>query len=466
MKKIIKGGTIVTALEESIGDILISDGIIEAIGADLCIDDAEVIDAKGLYVLPGGVDQHTHFSFNYKGESVRGFETSDAAAVGGTTTVIDFVNQAPGKTIIDSINEYNKNDVQDKAMVDYSFHGIVFEASDDVFKEIPKLPEAGIPTLKLFMAYKGMPFHCDDEAVFRALKASTEAGVTIMVHAENADVIDVLQKELIESGETGPYGHALSRPPYVEVEATQRAISLAILADAPLYIVHVSAKGAMEAIRTASNEGYPIYGETCTHYLVLDTENLAKPDFEGGKYVCSPALRSEEHRDSLWMAINKGWLNAVSSDHCGFDWEKQKHMGIDDFTNIPNGCPGLQDRLGVLWTTGVATGKISPSKFVDLFATTPAKVNGIDHVKGHLGVGLDADIVLFNPNKNMIISNENRLHGVDFDPYEGFAQKGVVEKVFLRGELIAEDGKYVGSQGQGKFVPGKPFGLAYGGIKK
>ncbi|MED4207207.1 amidohydrolase family protein, partial [Neobacillus mesonae] len=239
-----------------------------------------------------------------------------------------------------------------------------------------------------------LPFHSDDEAVFKALKAAKEAGVTVMIHAENADVIDLLQKECLEKGQVEPYYHAVSRPTLVEVEATQRVINLAKLAGAPVYIVHVSAKEVMEVIKDAHDSGVPVYGETCTQYLVLDKEDLAKPNFEGAKYVLSPALRSEEDRVGLWEAINKGWLNAVSSDHCGFNWEKQKHMGVDNFTNIPNGAPGVQDRLAILWTEGVEKGRISRQRLVDLYATKPAQINGIDHKKGHIGVGLDADIVI------------------------------------------------------------------------
>lgn len=466
MSLLIKNGTIVTAIDEYVGDILVEGEKIVSIGKDLGVNADEVVDAKGMYVLPGGVDQHVHFSFDYKGSKVKGFETSNAALVGGTTTLIEFVNQKPGKGIAESIKEYEKEEVKGVAMVDYAFHGVVFEATEELFKEIPYLPESGIPTLKLFMAYKGFPYHCDDEDVFKALKASRDTGVTIMVHAENADVIDVLQKELLAKGETGPYGHALSRPPHVEVEATQRAISLAKLADAPLYVVHVSAKGAMEAIRDASNNGMPIYGETCTHYLTLDVENLNKPNFEGAKYVCSPALRTKEHRDALWTAVRKGWLNAISSDHCGFNWKIQKHMGKDDFTGIPNGAPGLENRLGVLWTKGVEEGNITRQQLVDLYATTPAKVNGIDYKKGHLGIGYDADIVLYNPEYKSIITNETSLQGVDYSPYEGMEQIGRPEKVFLRGKLVVDDGKYIGKEGQGEFVPGKAFGLAYDGVKR
>lgn len=462
MKKIIKNGIVVTASGEFKADLKIENGKIAAVGVLLRDDDAETIDAAGKYVMPGGVDQHVHFSFVYNGASVRGFETSAAAAAGGTTTVVEFVNQEQGKSITASIKDYEEDKVAGKAAVDYSFHGVLTDATEATFAEIIKLPDAGIPTIKLFMAYKGAFYHADDAAVFRALQESKKAGVTIMVHAENADVIDVLQKQLLADGETRPYGHALSRPPGVEVEATQRAIALAALADAPLYVVHVSAKGAMEAIREAANKGLKISGETCTHYLALDTENLAKPDFEGAKYVCSPALRSEEHREALWEAIKNGWLNAVSSDHCGFDWAIQKHMGEGDFTKIPNGCPGMQNRLGVLWTEGVNTGRISRSKFIELFSTRPADVSGIGHVKGRLDVGHDADVVIYDPEGEYVITNEKSLQGVDFDPYEGFIQKGRVDTVLLRGEVLVKDGEFVGTKSGGIFVPGKPFGAAYG----
>jgi dihydropyrimidinase len=295
------------------------------------------------------------------------------------------------------------------------------------------------------------------------LKKGKEAGITIMVHAENAEMIDVLSKELIKEGKTEPYYHAISRPPVVEAEATRRAIYLAELADAPLYVVHVSCKEAMEIIREAFGNGQKIYGETCSHYLVLDKEDLARPNFEGAKYVCSPALRTEEHRQALWEAIDKNWLNAVSSDHCGFDWKVQKHMGHGEgksFADIPNGAPSLQNRMNILWTYGVCTGKISKSKFVELTATMPAKINGLE-TKGSIGVGYDADILVFDPDYKGTISVENNLEDVDFCPFEGFEQSGRADKVLLRGELIVDEGKYIGQKGQGRFVPGKPYGYSY-----
>jgi dihydropyrimidinase len=422
-----------------------------------------VVDATGKYILPGGVDQHVHFSFTYKGSKVRGFETSHAAAVGGTTTLIEFVNQEPGKGLVQSIDEYRKSDVDGIAMVDYSFHSVMTDPRPEVIQEIPELAKAGYPTMKLFMAYKGMFFHADDDAILKALYQGRDAGITIMVHAENADMIDVLTQQLVAEGKVEPYYHAVSRPPVVEAEATRRAIYLAQLADAPLYVVHVSAREALEEIKKANHNGQQIFGETCSHYLVLDTEDLAKPNFEGAKYVCSPALRTEEHRAALWEAIDKKWLNAVSSDHCGFDFKEQKHMGYGEgksFADIPNGAPSLQNRLNILWTYGVEEGRISRSRLVDLFATMPAKINGLTR-KGQLAVGFDGDVVVFDPAYAGVIQAANNLEGVDYCPFEGFQQKGRAETVFLRGKKVVEKGKYIGEKGQGQFVPGAPFGAAY-----
>ena len=463
MSVLIQNGIIVTSENEVKADVYIEGETIKAIGENLQVAADEVVDATGKYILPGGVDQHVHFSFTYKGSKVRGFETSHAAAVGGTTTLIEFVNQEPGKGLVQSIDEYRKSDVDGIAMVDYSFHSVMTDPRPEVIQEIPELAKAGYPTMKLFMAYKGMFFHADDDAILKALYQGRDAGITIMVHAENADMIDVLTQQLVAEGKVEPYYHAVSRPPVVEAEATRRAIYLAQLADAPLYVVHVSAREALEEIKKANHSGQQIFGETCSHYLVLDTEDLAKPNFEGAKYVCSPALRTEEHRAALWEAIDKKWLNAVSSDHCGFDFKEQKHMGYGEgksFADIPNGAPSLQNRLNILWTYGVEEGRISRSRLVDLFATMPAKINGLTK-KGQLAVGFDGDVVVFDPDYDGVIQAVNNLEGVDYCPFEGFQQKGRTETVFLRGKKVVEKGRYIGEKGQGQFVPGQPFGAAY-----
>ncbi|NLD19475.1 MAG: dihydropyrimidinase [Clostridiales bacterium] len=464
MGTLIKNGIVVTAEGENIADVYVDGESISAIGTGLTAkNNDEVIDAAGKYILPGGVDQHVHFSFTYKGSKTRGFETSNAAAIGGTTTVIEFINQEKGKGLVETIDDYRKTDADGIAMVDYAFHSVMTDPTDEVIEGIPKLAEAGYPTMKLFMAYKGQFFHADDDAILKALQKGKEAGVTVMVHAENADMIDTLTKQLITEGKTAPYYHAVSRPPVVEAEATRRAIYLAELADAPLYVVHVTCKEALAEVKAAYTRGQKVFGETCAHYLVLDTSDLAKPGFEGAKYVCSPALRTEEHREALWEAVDRKWLNAISSDHCGFDYAQQKHMGYGEgnsFADIPNGAPSLQNRLNILWTYGVCPGKLSRSRLVDLYATTPAKINGLDK-KGQLAIGFDADIVIFDPTYEGIISAETNSEGVDYSPFEGFEQKGRAETVLLRGQKIVEHAKYIGYKGQGRLVHGKPFGAAY-----
>ena len=460
-KTLIKNGTIVTTSNEYVGDILIEDGKIAMTGANLAVDADTVVDATGKYILPGGIDQHVHFSFTFKGICTRGFETSNAAVAGGTTTVIEFVNQKQGQGLIESIENYRREKADGISMADYAFHIVMTDPRPEVIDEIPSLVEAGYPTMKMFMAYKGQFFHADDETILKALMMAKKCGITVMVHAENADAVDVLEKMNVAAGHTEPYGHVLSRPPMVEAEATARAIHLAKIADAPIYIVHVTCKEALAEVAAAREAGQRVCGETCTHYLTLSADNLAKPNFEGAKYVCSPALRTPEHHEALWKGLQLGTINAVSSDHCGFDWEHDKHVGIDDFRNIPNGAPGLQNRLAILWTYGVETGKITRQKLVDLYSASPARNAGLDHRKGYLNAGYDADIVIYDPNGESIISNDTMLHGVDYCSYEGMKQIGHVDKVFLRGQLVVDDGKYIGHKGQGEFIPRKPYGQMY-----
>lgn len=461
MTTLIKNGTLVTAEAEYAADILIQDGKIQSIGQNMTDAADQVIDAAGKYVLPGGVDQHVHFSFEFNGAKVRGFQSSAAAAAGGTTTVIEFVNQLRGKGLLASVEDYRKENADNVAAVDYSFHAVMTDPRPEVIGEIPDLAKAGYPVMKLFMAYKGMFFHAGDDTILQCLLKAKDAGVTVMVHAENADAIDVLQRQLIAAGKKEPIYHAVSRPPAVEAEATRRAIYLAQLADAPLYVAHVTCREAVEEIASAHSAGQKVLGETCSHYLVLDESNLAKPNFEGAKYVCSPALRTEEHLEALWHGVRCGWLNAVSSDHCGFDWKVQKHMGRDDFRNIPNGAPGLQNRLEVLWTYGVEAGKISRQKLVDIFSSTPAKNNGLFPRKGSLSVGSDADIVIFDPTYRGIFTVSDMLHDVDYCSYEGMEKIGRVEHVLLRGKQIVRDAAYIGETGDGLLVRGEPFGLLY-----
>lgn len=467
MAKLIKGGTIVNASEQYRADVLIEDERIVAIGGGLQGRAEETMDASGKYLFPGGVDGHTHFKLPFMGTFTASFDTAVAAAVGGTTTVIDFAPQPKGMALLDAIAKHREEEAEGKCPVDYSFHAMLMDASKEgILEELPQLINAGISTIKLFMAYKGTPFMCDDATIYTMLKATRDVGMTLMIHAENGDVIDAMQKECLAKGWTDPKYHATSRPPVVEKEATLRAACLAKAADSPIFIVHVSCAEAMQAVRSSYLEGVEIFGETCPHYLTLGVENLARPDFEGAKYVCSPPLRDAVHHDHLWQAIENGWLQVVGSDHCGFNFKEQKEMGLGDFTKIPNGAPSVENRLAILYTYGVVAGKLSLQRMVDVFATAPARFYGLSPRKGSIAVGADADIVVFDPNYQGSISVKTSRQGVDYNAYEGFEQKGRAEKVFLRGNLIVDDGAYVGQLGQGEFIEREPYGYAFKARKR
>jgi len=465
MGVLVRGGTVVTSSGEFRADVLVDGEKIKAIGDGLDAGGcSEMIDATGMFVLPGGVDNHTHFALPFGGTHTRGFDTTPAAAVGGTTTIVDFAPQPRSMGIMDAILKHVEESAEGKSAVDFSIHGMVMDVNDRLFEEIPKLVGIGIPTVKLFMAYKGTPYMVDDATLLHALQVAKTAGVTVMVHAENGDLIDLLQKQCVAAGQVEPKYHAVSRPPVVESEATYRALAIAALAGAPIFVVHVSAKEAMWAIRDAVNRGEPAYGETCPHYMTLGIENLSRPDFQGAKYVCSPALRTKDHQDAMWAAVKNGWLQVVGSDHCGFNWAEQKHLGRDDFTKIPNGAPSVENRLAVLWTYGVAAGRISRQRFVDVISTAPAKFNGLFPAKGHIGVGSDADLVLYDPAGGSVLTVKNSLQGVDYCAYEGMKQSGHIHAVLLRGKTIVKDGKFVGCPHGGKFVKGQPYGAAYTGL--
>lgn len=463
MTTLIKNGTIVASAEQAKGDILIDGEKIVAIGSGLEGRAQVIVDAQGKYIFPGGIDGHTHFGLPFMGTSTAGFETTPAAIVGGTTTVVDFAPQPQGMSLVEAIAKHREEKAEGKAAVDFSFHAMVMDAQEKIFAEPPALVKAGIPTIKLFMAYKGTPFCSDDATIFKMLQKTKEVGMLTMLHAENGDIIDVLQKQLIADKKTDPKYHATSRPTIAEAEAAIRATRLALAANAPVFVVHVSCAEAMMAVRDARHLGIAAFGETCPHYLVLDVQNLAKPNFEGAKYVCSPPLRESWHQDHLWQAIQQGWLQVVGSDHCGFNLKGQKEMGRGDFTKIPNGTPGVENRLAILYTHGILKGKLSLQRMVDVFSTAPAKFYGLYPHKGSITTGADADLVIFDPDFTGKISVKTSLQGLDFNSYEGFEQKGRPEKVFLRGNLTVDGGKFVGKLGQGKFVQREPYGLAYEG---
>lgn len=461
MKTFIKNGKIVTSTDSYEADILVSDGKIELIGENLEVpSDAKVIDANGKYVLPGFVDEHTHIESVFGGEQTAPWKTeSVAAAMGGTTTIVDFALQSEGDSLINGVKEWEKT-ADGQSAVDYSFHIGVTDLRDEVIEEIPSLVEYGVPTLKLFMAYAG-DLMTDDATLFRTLQKSKEVGALVMVHAENGQVIDVLQKECLESGQVEPYYHAVSRPMELETEATSRAILLAEAADAPIFIVHVSGDEPAQAIRRAKAKGLPVYAETCPHYLFLTTEELKKDNFEGAKYVCSPPLRDAKNHEPLWNALKDNTIQTVGSDHCSFFFKDQKERGIDDFTKIPNGGNGIEHRFTLLYTYGVNQGKLSLNKLIDLVSTTPAKVNGLFPQKGSIAIGSDADIVIFDPDTKQTITHETSHQGTDYDMFEGYETTGVVTDVLLRGKQIVENKAYVGELGDGHFTKRKPYGFAY-----
>ena len=464
MRILVKGGTIVTASEEFQGDVLVEGETIRAVGQHVDFPADQVIDAAGKYVLPGGVDQHTHFSAlcNVGDQDTAGYETTDAVVVGGTTTIVDYAPQDPKTGLLDSIDYRINVRAKDKACVDFALHGMVTEIMDSMFDEIAQFPQKGISSIKIFMAYNGSPLHVDDGTFFRILECSRKAGVTVFVHAENGEILDFLRRQCVKNGQTTPHYHYVSRPPFTEAEAVRRAIYLAGQTDTPLYIAHMTCRPALEALLQAKGTGQRVYGETCTHYLTTTKEALDNPDFnEAAKFVCSPALRDQEDCDALWAALNSGLLNAVVSDHCGIDVANLKQVGRNDFTQIPNGAPGAADRMHVIWTEGVAKGRISRQKFVEITAAQPAKINGIYPRKGHIAVGCDADLVILDPDYRGVIRLEDNPNGVDYNIYEGREQLGRVETVLLRGRVVVRDAQFVGEYGQGQFIPAKMYGSCY-----
>ena len=461
MGLLIKNGTIVSAVDEFVGDILVEDEKIKEIGVNLSEEGHEIVDATGKYVFPGGVDEHVHLGpFNSYS-----FETSHAAVVGGTTTVVDFAPQFEGMGLIQSKDKHNKERAEGVSTADYSFHSMVMDTDDRLLEEIPHMAENGLGTVKLLMAYNGTSYHANDELIFKTMQIARDHGITVMLHCENGEMIAELENQLAKEGKTLPINWSYSRPALVEDEATRRGIYFAELADCPTFIVHVTTEGAMNHIKDAQERGLPVYGETCTHYLILDESYLNTPDMEGAKFVCAPALRPKPHQEALWKGVRDNDLMAVSSDHAayrgGFAAKSQFQ-----FPNIPPGAPGMQERLAMLWSQGVDKGRISRQRFVEIFATNPAKMVGLYPQKGLISPGADADIVIYDPEYRGTITLDDSYEGTDYSTYEGFERIGIADKVYLRGKLMAERGILVGEKGNGQYIKAKPYGLAYQNFKK
>lgn len=458
-EKVIKNGTIVTATDQFQADIEIENGVISLIGENLSTQGSEVIDAKGCYIFPGGIDPHTHLDMPFGGTVTKDdFETGTiAAAYGGTTTIIDFclTNKGePLKKAIDTWHAKSKN----KAVIDYGFHLMISEVNEDVLNELPSIIDnEGITSFKVFMAYKNV-FQADDETLFRTLIAAKELGALVMVHAENGDVIDYLTNKALENGNTEPIYHALTLPPEIEGEATGRAATFTGLANSQLYVVHVSCADAARKIAEARAKGIDVWGETCPQYLVLDQSYLERPNFEGAKYVWSPPLREKWNQEVLWNALKTGQLQTIGSDQCSFDFNGQKDLGRDDFSKIPNGGPIIEDRLSILFSEGVKKGRISLNQFVDITSTRIAKLFGLYPKKGTIAVGVDADVVIFDPTIERVISAESHHMAVDYNAFEGMKVIGEPVSVLSRGEFVIRDKKFVGKIGSGQYLKRAKYG--------
>lgn len=458
MYKVIRGGTVVTASDTYLADVAIHNETIIAIGQDLELDGAEVIDATGCYVFPGGIDPHTHLDMPFGGTvTADDFESgTKAAAYGGTTSIIDFCLTSKGQSLQQAIATWHEK-AKGKAVIDYGFHLMVAEANEQVLHELEDVVrDEGITSLKVFMAYKNV-FQADDETLFKTLIRAKELGALVQVHAENGDVIDYLTKNALTQGNTDPIYHALTRPPEAEGEATGRAAALAALADSQLYVVHVSCADAVARIAEAREKGWNVYGETCPQYLTLDVSYLEKPDFEGAKYVWSPPLREKWNQEVLWNALKSGILQTIGSDQCSFNFDGQKDLGKGDFTKIPNGGPIIEDRFSIVYSEGVHKGRISLNQFVDMTSTKVAKLFGLYPKKGTIAVGADADLVIFNPAGTRTISAATHHMKVDYNPFEGIEVHGRVRDVFSRGSYVIKDEQFVGQPGAGQYVKRAKF---------
>jgi dihydropyrimidinase len=456
MSLLITNGRIITASDDYHADIFCQDETITAIGRDLPshrFQADRTIDAKGQYVLPGGIDVHTHLDMPFGGTtSADDFESGTmAAAFGGTTSVIDFAIQYRGQTMRHALDEWRRK-AEGKAAIDYAFHMIVTELEDAGLNEMDRMVrDEGVSSFKLFMAYPGV-FMVDDATIFRALRRTGENGGLVCMHAENGGVIDELVKEAIRKGHKAPKYHALTRPSRAEGEATGRAIALAEMAGVLISIVHLSSADALEKVKQARDMGLPAYAETCPQYLFLSYDNYEEPGFDGAKYVMSPPLREKWHQDVLWKGLAKNDLQVISTDHCPFCMREQKELGRDDFSKIPNGAPGIETRLTLVHDGGVRQKRITVNRFVELCSTTPAKMFGLFPRKGTIAVGSDADLVVFDPAAKTTLGVKTLHMRVDYNPYEGTIVEGSPSTVISGGRVVIDNGQFVGKKGAGRFL--------------
>ena len=461
MRTLISNGTIVTADGSWPADVLVDGERIAQIGASLggAVEVDETIDAKGRYVIPGGIDVHTHMELPFGGTFAKDtFETGTrAAAFGGTTSIVDFAVQSRGKSLREGLDAWHAK-AEGNAVADYGFHMIMSDVNDDTLGEMDQLVAEGVPDFKLFTAYPGV-FYSDDGAIFRAMQQTGKNGGLIMMHAENGMAIDIVAADLVRDGKTDPLYHGIARYPTFEGEATNRVIRLAEAAQVPVYIVHLSARDALNAIRDARDRGSQAFAETCPQYLFLSLDDMGN-GFEGAKYVCSPPLRTADHQDELWTGLIKDDLQVVSTDHCPFDFDDQKELGRGDFRKIPNGLPGVEDRLDLLHDGGVIGGRLTKERWVEITSTAPAKLFGMYPAKGAVAVGSDADLVIYDPNRKHTISAKTHHMNVDYSCYEGREVQGGSDIVLSRGSVIVRDGEFTGRKGAGKFIKRAPANYA------
>ncbi|MDT0614897.1 dihydropyrimidinase [Streptomyces lancefieldiae] len=456
-RTVIRGGLVVTASDEIHADVLIEDTRIAALAATgtpaaEAFTAERVIDATGKYVVPGGVDGHTHMEMPFGGTyAADTFETGTrAAAWGGTTTIVDFAVQGVGHSLREGLDAWHAK-AEGNCAIDYGFHMIVSDVNQETLKEMDLLVEEGVTSFKQFMAYPGV-FYSDDGQILRAMQRAAGNGGLIMMHAENGIAIDVLVEQALARGETDPRYHGEVRKALLEAEATHRAIRLAQVAGAPLYVVHVSAQEAVAELTRARDEGLNVFGETCPQYLFLSTDNLAEPDFEGAKYVCSTPLRPREHQAALWRGLRTNDLQVVSTDHCPFCFSGQKELGRGDFSKIPNGMPGVENRMDLLHQA-VVDGHISRRRWIEIACATPARMFGLYPKKGTIAPGADADVVVYDPHAEQVISAETHHMNVDYSAYEGKRVTGRVETVLSRGEPVVTEREYTGRKGHGVYTP-------------
>jgi dihydropyrimidinase len=458
VRTVIHGGTVVSSEGARLADVLIDGETVVAVtspesglaepwkvNADL------VVDATGRYVIPGGIDGHTHMEMPFGGTySSDTFETGTrAAAWGGTTTIIDFAIQTKGEPLAAGMDLWREKS-EGKCAIDYSFHAIISDVNESSLKEMDGLVAEGVTSFKLFMAYPGV-FYATDKDIYRAMDRAAGNGALIMMHAENGIAIDAIVEAALLRGQTDPIHHGLTRPAELEGEAAARAIRLAQVAKAPLYIVHLSSQPALDAVIEARTRGQNTFAETCPQYLFLSEEDMDRPGFEGAKFVCTPPLRARHHQAVLWQGLRQDQLQVVSTDHCPFCYKEQKELGVGDFTKIPNGLPGVEHRMDLIYQ-GVVAGDISLPRWVEVTSTAPAKMFGLYPKKGTISPGSDADIVVYNPDARQTLSAATHHMAVDYSCYEGMAITGQVERVLSRGRQIVADGAYAGEAGHGQFV--------------